>query len=494
MDTTYLSVDIGANGGKMYAGRIDGDHLEFSEVHRFDNRPVERDGRYVWDVPHLTTEVADGIEKADAMASDLASVAVDTWGVDFGLFADGDLIQPPYAYRDQEISSTKADLLAAKSKREIFEATGLNHWNAECSLWQYHYLSREEPAVLEAADRIAMMPQVITAGLGGRPAGEATIASTTQMLDPRERDWAWTFLRDLDLPVDPLPEIEPVGTSVGSLSPEIGRRIDSDPELLLPTSHDTAAAVAAMPFDGDNRAFLSTGTVFIAGVERDEPDLSTAAFEVGATNELGPEGTVRFLRNMNNGFFLVEECRETWREQGKSYAYDELLAGARQADPFRSLVDPDHRTFSTMGDMPAKIADYCRETGQPVPRNEGETTRCILESLAANTALLLDDLLGVAGGSDRVHVGGGGVRNELFCQMVAEATDRSVIAGPVEAAAVGNLFTQARAAGQVDGLADWRALVERSIDFQRYEPEQPDAWDDAKRRVQELGTATDEAS
>lgn len=487
MDATYLSVDIGANGGKMYTGRVGDDQVELTEVHRFDNRPVERDGRYVWDVPHLTAEVVAGIERADSAAEDLSSVAIDTWGVDMGLFDGDELVQPPYAYRDTRTSSTKDELLAAASKREIFDATGLNHWNAECTLWQYHYLSREEPAALDAADRVAMMPQTIAAHLGGRPTSEATIASTTQMLDPRTRDWARAFLRRLDLPVDPLPEVEPIGTSLGSLSPEVRRRIDADPELLLPASHDTAAAVAAMPLDEDNRAFLSTGTVFIAGVELDAPNLSTAAFEVGASNELGPEGTVRFLRNMNNGFFLLEECREVWKRRGKTYSYGELLEGARKAAPFRSLLDPDDRVFSTVGDMPAKIARYCEETGQPVPGNEGEMTRCILETLAANTGLLLEDLLSVAGDSDRVHVGGGGVRNELFCQMVADATERPVVAGPVEAAAVGNLFTQARADGLVDDLADWRGLVERSIEFRRYEPRRPGEWTDAKHRLKELG-------
>jgi rhamnulokinase len=486
----HLAADLGANGGTVYLGEFGDGSVEVREVHRFDNRPVERDGRYVWDVEALVDGVVEGIVRGDEVAT-LDSVAVDTWGLDFGLVADGDLLRTPYSYRDPALSSTVDDLLATVSRREVFEATGINHWNTPNTLWQYHYLATEEPELLSRADHLLLTPQLLSQRLGGRPAAEATIASTTQMLDPGRREWATDLVERLDLPTGPLPPVEDPGGSLGRLDDDVAGRLDSDPDLRLTASHDTASAVAALPLD-DDRAFVSTGTWFIVGVERDEPDRSRAAFEAGASNELGVGGTVRFLKNVN-GFFLLEECREAWAGSDGPTDYDDLIAAARAADPFGPLVNPDDPLFGIEGEMPERIRRYCRETGQTPPTTRGETTRCIVESLAAATAVTVDGLLDVAGAdADRLALGGGGVRNPLFCDLLASAADRRVVAGPAEATAVGNLLTQAVAAGTVADVDAGRRLVERTVDLDTYhpDPETSAEWERARRRLRDLRERT----
>lgn len=485
----HLAIDIGATGGKVYVGTADGSSLSFGEVHRFENRPIERHGRWVWNVERLLEGIGKGIEKADEEGG-IESIGVDSMGVDFGLFEDGELIQEPYSYRDPTVSSTRDEMLESASKREVFEATGINHWNAKNSLWQYHYLANNEREAFERADTMVNMPQVVSTLLGGRSCAEVTVASTTQMLDPRTYTWATDLLDRLGLPTGPLPPIERPGTRIGELDPRIATDVSSMPDIVLPASHDTAAAVAAMPFSEDDRAFLSTGTVFIMGVEVDEPIVSDAAFEIGASNEVGVDGTIRFLKNLNNGFFLLEECRHSWKEHGEEHGYDPLMSSAEDASPFRSLIDPDAKLFETVGEMPEKIRSYCAQTDQPVPDGKGEMTRCILEGLTLKTALILEDVFEVTGtSSDVLHLGGGGVRNELFCEMVAAATGQTVVAGPSDAAAVGNILVQASAYDRIDSIREGRRLVERELNLTRYGPHDTEGWEAAKNRLQQLESA-----
>jgi rhamnulokinase len=261
--------------------------------------------------------------------------------------------------------------------------------------------------------------------------------------------------------------------------------------LVSPASHDTAAAVAGLPLTADNRVFLSTGTWFLLGVELDEPNLTTEAFEIGASNELGSEGTTRFLKNIN-GFFLLEECREAWKETDEAVSYGDLMTAAHDSEPFGALIDPDDSMFDIEGEMPTRIRAYCERTDQPPPRTAGETVRCILESLTLKTAITLDELLDVAGVSaDRIHVGGGGIRNELFCRMLTAATDRTVHAGPADATAIGNLLTQAIARGTVGSIDQGRRMVEQERRPTVYEPQRGAEWaaaEDRMRRVLEEGT------
>jgi len=483
----HLAVDLGANGGKAYLGQFE-EGVTVEEVHRFDNRPVEQDGRYVWEIDRIRKEVETAIREADGRAV-LDTVGIDTWGVDFGLLREGELLRPPASYRDPSVTSTREEILDVMSKREIFEVTGINNWNTPNTLWQYHHLVTRERDIFERADSLLLTPQLLSTLLGGRPAGEVTIASTSQMLDTRTGAWADDLLGALDLPTDPLPAVEDPGGRLGSLRPGLAADLDSDPELVLPASHDTASAVAGLPLDDEGRAFLSTGTWFIPGVELAAPKIDDDAFAVGASNELGAGGRVRLIKNVT-GFFLLEECLAAWQSAGDSLDYGQLVSEARAADPFGPLVDPEADAFDITGEMPAEIREFCEETGQRPPGDRGELVRTILESLAARAALVVEEILDAAGtDADRLHLGGGGVRNELFCEMLASALDRQVVAGPAEATAVGNLLTQAISAGAVPDLETGRSQVAAAVSPTTYEPSRTDEWVDVKSEMHELVAA-----
>lgn len=482
----HLAVDLGASKGKVFYGDVEGSGLGVEEVHRFDNWPTKEGGRYYWDVERLCDEIIEGMKKAESKFDELDSIGIDTWGVDFGLVKGEELIKKPYSYRDPKLTSTLNELLEEVSKKEVFMATGISHWNVPNTLWQCHYLRNREPKLLESADKLVMMPQLLSWMLGSKIFGEVTDASTSQFLDPTSRDWAQDFLKKLDLPTEKLPELKNPGTKIGELEKSIAMEVESRPDIVLPASHDTASAVAGIPLEGGNRAFLSAGSWLIVGIELDEPVLTEEAFEIEASNELGVGGTTRFLKNVT-GFFLLEECRREWKEEGKQCGYSEIVEKASSAEPFASLIDPDDDSFTIEGKITEKIADYCRETDQKVPDSIGKFARCIFESLALKTSITLEDLMEVADESaDKLHLGGGAVRNEYFCQMLSSAVQMPVHAGPVEAAAVGNILTQAKAYSEIGGIEEGRQLVRESLKIRKYEPEEREQWTEAKSRLKEL--------
>ena len=483
----HVAIDLGASGGTVYLGRVTPSTFDVSEVYRFDNRPVDRDGRYVWDVDALVDAIEDGLAAAADRADRLDTVGIDTWGLDFGLLADGELLRAPTSYRDPEAAATREELFEAVGKRRLFDATGLTNWNTPNTLWQLHTIAEREPELLDRADRLLLMPQLLSFLLGGRPTGEVTIASTTQMVDAGRREWATDLLDELGLPTDLLPTLAEPGERVGPLDERFAPDPDAPPELVTPASHDTAAAVAGLPLSAD-AAFLNTGSWFILGVERDDPVRTRAAFDRAFSNELGADGTVRFLKNVN-GFFLLEECRAAWREAGHPVDYERLLSSAREVEPRRALVDPDAEAFSIEGAMPEQVRSYCRRTDQPEPITQGEVVRCLLDSVVTKTALAFDALAAATGEPPaRIALGGGGVRNDLFCRLLAEATDRPVTAGPVEATAVGNVLTQAVAVGTLPNVEAGRRLVEEAVDRTTYEPAESADWVPAKERMRDLPT------
>ncbi|MFU1783599.1 rhamnulokinase [Haloarcula japonica] len=485
----HVAIDIGASGGTVFLGEVTQSSFDVREVHRFDNRPVERDGRYVWNVEALVDHIGDGIRAADDPADGLDTVGIDTWGLDFGLLADGELLRDPVSYRDPESTATREQVFEAVGKRRLFDATGITNWNTPNTLWQLHTLAEREPELLEQSDGLLMMPQLLSAELGGRPAGEVTIASTTQMVDPERRAWATDLLDELSVPSDILPTLSEAGQRLGTVDDDVVSDLASTPEIVTPASHDTAAAVAGLPLVED-AAFLNTGSWFVLGVERDEPVRTEAAFEQAVSNELGVDGSVRLLKNIN-GFFLLEECREAWRDAGQPVDYETLLSAAEKAQPRTALVDTDADSFGIDEPMPDQIRAYCRRTDQPLPTGQGGIVRCLLDSLAAKTALELDALAAVVEDSpSRIVLGGGGVRNELFCQLLADATDRPVSTGPVEATAVGNVLTQAVATGTVPDIETGRQLVESAFETTTYEPQAGGEWADAKDRLAALTDAS----
>jgi rhamnulokinase len=482
----YLSVDLGASGGTIHSGQITAETLSVTEISRFDNRPVQHENRYVWDVDRLRDEIIDGIVTCTAQQGPIDSVGIDTWGTDFGFLSDGDLLRPPYSYRDPSLRESRSDLFDKIGKKSIFDASGVAHWDAATTLYHYHWIVQNEPAVVSEADHLVMMPQLLSWMLGAEPYCEATIASTTQMMNPATKDWATDLLAAADLPSDVLLPIDSSGTTIGTVDPERLPAEVPSPEIVLPASHDTAAAVAGLPLDQHNHLFVSTGTWFITGIELDCPDQSQQAFKIGASNELGIDDTVRLLKNIN-GFFLLEECRRSWEQSGKETNYNVILDEVDISDSIGPLVDPDSEAFGIEGDMPMKIRRYCRNTGQEPPNGVGPTTRCVLESLTAKTAVVIEELRDVTGDdSDRIHLGGGGVRNTLFCQMLAAALDIPVVAGPVEATSIGNLLSQAWASGEITSVAEGRELISSSFDLSTYQPRSERDWNTAKERMRDL--------
>lgn len=483
----YLAVDLRASGGKIILGKIQEDNLGIKEVHRFANRPILEGQRYVWDINYLYEEIVRGLKKANKLVNDIVSIGIDSWGLDFGLIGTGgNIIKNPYSYRDKQISSTKEQVLKNIPKQEVFAITGISHWNLANTLWQYHYLSQNEPEQLHKTKRILMISQLFSFMLGGDMCAEETLASTTQMMDVKSRTWSDEIGNKLGLSLDKFPRIKGPRTKIGTLKSKIANATGVKADIVLPPSHDTAAAVAGMPLRKKNKAFLSTGTWFIAGLELRAPCLTKKAYEIGASNEAGVEGTTRFLKNVT-GFFILEECRKKWRENDQIHDYGALLEEVSKTKPFGPLIDPDDESFTITGDMTEKIASYCRETSQEVPKTEGEIARCIFESLAVKTAMTLEDLMEVSNvSSETLHLGGGGTKNELFCQMISSATQVPVYAGPAEAAAVGNILTQAKAYSEIGSIGEGRRLVRGSLKIRKYEPEEHEKWEEAKDKMKRI--------
>ncbi len=496
MGTTsdYLALDLGAESGRGLLGRFDGQALQLEEVHRFPNTPVRMLDTLHWDFPFLFGEMKTALGKAGAQAPGLESVGVDTWGVDFGLIGRGDtLLGNPVHYRDARTEGMMDEAFRIVPRRRIYEATGLQFLNIN-TLYQLLALARAKSPLLDVAETLLMIPDLVGWLLTGRRAGERTDSSTTQLYDPRSGTWSDELCQELGLPRAILPELIDPGTVLGplrsSLAEEVGlRRL----RVVAPGTHDTASAVAAVPtvrpasLSGmPDWCYLSSGTWSLLGVEIPRPIIDDRTLADNFTNEGGVAGTTRLLKNIM-GLWLVQECKRTWARAGHDHSYDELIALANAARPFAALVDPDDPAFFPPGDMPARIANACVRTGQTPPADEGAVVRCSLESLALKYRWVVGRLQAITGTPIRaLHVVGGGARNALLNQFTADACGIPVIAGPVEATAIGNVLLQMMALGRLTNLAEGRALVARSFPVTTFEPQDPAAWQDAAGRFQTL--------
>ena len=480
-----LAVDLGASGGRVVAGGFDGRLLELEEVHRFDNGPVTMAGRLIWDLPRLWQEVSLGLRAAAARhGRAVSSVGVDTWGVDFSfLAADGDLLANPVCYRDARTRGMLAATTAAVPRADIFAATGLQFMEIN-SLYQLMALRHAESRVLAAADRLLMIPDLFHWLLSGVASNERTNASTTQCFDPQSGDWARPLMDRLGLPARIFGPISDPGTVLGPMRPDVAAETGlTGVRVVLPGTHDTASAVAAVPADEPPSprpewCYVSLGTWALVGAELDRPLVTPECLARNFTNEAGIGGTTRLLKNVC-GLWLVQQCRAAWQRAGQEWSWDQLTALAAEAPPLVTVVDPNHPSLVAPADMPAAIRALARASGEPEPETTAATVRAALESVAAavrRTLGELDSLLGRRVG--RVHVVGGGVKNSLLCQMIADATGRPVVAGPVEATAIGNLLVQLLAR---DGKVDLRAIrrvVRDTFEPVRYEPKDAARWND----------------
>ncbi len=483
MPHTYnvLAFDLGAESGRAMLARFDGERIALDEVHRFANGGVPVRGALHWDVLRLWDEMRRGL--ALAAPHGPASVGIDTWGVDFALLdADDALIGHPFHYRDRRTDGMVEAACRRVPREQIFAQTGVQFIQIN-TLYQLLAMVRAGSAALGAAHTLLMIPDLFNFWLTGRKVSEFTIASTTQCYNPRAGGWARDLLERLGIPPHIFAEIVPPGTVLGPLAPDLAAELGlSGLRVVTPASHDTASAVAAVPAAGDDFAYISSGTWSLMGVECSAPIITPQSLAHNFTNEGGVGGTFRFLKNIM-GLWLVQACRRAWQDAGELLAYDDLVALAAAAPPLVSLIDPDDERFLHPSDMPSAISDYCAQTRQPGPAERGAHVRCALESLALRYRWSLERIAEMRGCKPSViHIVGGGSQNRLLCQWTADACGVPVVAGPVEATALGNTLVQLISAGEIASLAEARALVRRSFAPLVYDPRPSAAWDDAYAR------------
>lgn len=491
--THYLAIDLGAESGRVMLGTLWEGRLTLEEIHRFSNGAVVIKGSRRWDLLHLYAEIVEGLRKAGARDLPIQSLSSDSWGVDYALMKGAEpFLTTPYQYRDERTDGAY-ERLGDVTREEIYAATGIQFMTIN-TLCQLHTDLLQRPEILKFADRFLLIGDAVNHLLGGDPVVEASLASTTQLFDPAKMDWARPLLARLGLPESIFPKVVPSGTVIGTLTPELQSEARLGPVKVVATcSHDTGAAVAAVPAtDEPGWAYLSSGTWSLLGVESPTPVLTEEARNLNFTNEVGFGGSVRLLKNIA-GLWILQECMRFWRESGHDHTYTDLVNLALEAKPLVSLINPGDGRFlrsggtTASGGMPARIAEYCREISQPVPETAGALARCILESLSLLYRKSLGELEQLTGQKiNRLHIVGGGTRNDLLNQCAASATGRKVITGPVEATAAGNILIQAIAGGAVASLTEARSIVARSFPQNSYEPQEPSVWEAAYQRFQSL--------
>ncbi|WP_369032705.1 rhamnulokinase [Streptomyces adonidis] len=479
---SYAAVDLGASSGRVMVGRVGSDTLELTEAHRFVNRPVRVPEGLRWDVLSLYAGVLDGLRAA----GQVDSVGIDSWAVDYGLLdRDGALLGNPVHYRDARTEGVAEKVWASVPAAELYAATGLQYAPFNTL---YQLTAARGTRQLAAAERLLLIPDLLTYWLTGEAGTELTNASTTQLIDPRTRDWAHDIARKLDIDLGLFAPLRQPGDPAGVLRAEVLEETGLTGPVPVTTvgSHDTASAVAAVPAVDERFAYICTGTWSLAGLELDAPVLSEESRAANFTNELGLDGTVRYLRNIM-GLWLLQECVRAWGDP----ELGALLRAAAEVPGLRSVVDAGDSAFLAPGRMAERIAEACRVSGQPVPESPGEITRCILDSLALAHRRAVADAQRLAGHAvDVVHIVGGGTRNALLCQLTADACGLPVVAGPAEAAALGNVLVQGRAHGLVGDRTDMRRLLARTQPLTRYEPSgDPAAWRAAEARLTEARLA-----
>ncbi|MGO8678912.1 MAG: rhamnulokinase [Limisphaerales bacterium] len=483
----YLAIDLGAESGRVMAGLWNGKTLRLEEIHRFPNGPVHLAGTMRWDVMRLWAEIQNGLTlAAKKYGPSIVSVGADTWGVDFVLLsATGEMLGQPRHYRDARTNGMMEKAFRQVPRAEIFAQTGLQFMQFN-TLFQLLAVKQNTPELLEQADCLLLMPDFIHWALCGSRVVEFTNGTTTQCMHPLQRNWATGLLEKFGLPARIFPKVVSPGTELGALRPDVVERTGlCNVKVVAPPTHDTASAVAGVPTANTGRAnwaYLSSGTWSLMGAEVQQAALSARALEINMTNEGGLDGTYRLLKNIM-GLWLVQQCKRAFEVGGRQCGYSELAQLAGQAPPLRSLVNPDDSRFLNPADMPAAIRGFCLETGQPPPGSEGELVRCAYESLALayRQALgWLEEL--TATRIEVIHIVGGGSQSAILDQFTADACQRPVITGPVEATAMGNLLVQVRASGELATLAEMREVIRNSSEVRTFTPGPAAPWEEAAAR------------
>ena len=467
----YIACDLGAESGRVMLGTLDGDKLTVEEIHRFTNGGILVGGSLRWDVLRLFDELKTGLAKVAARGLSVESVSCDSWGVDYVLLqGDEPFLAAPYHYRDKRTQGALQRAFAVVPAERIFEETGIQ-FMAINTLYQLIEDLKGRPSILSSAERFLNIGDYFNYLFCGVAKAEESLASTTQLFNPRRRTWSDFLIRNFGLPSGIFPEIVPSGTILGEMRPGVCHETGLQRcRVVAGCSHDTAAAVAAVPREDEQWAYLSSGTWSLLGIETSEPVINAKSLEYEFTNEMGFGGTIRLLKNIY-GLWIVQECRRSWAKKGEEYSYTQLTQMAEAATSPGVFLDLNDPLFLNPDDMLTAIAQHCRALKKNNPGTPGEVIRCVLESLAVFYRTKLEQLEEIAGRKlTAIHIVGGGSKNNLLNQLTCSAIGRPVLAGPVECAAIGNILIQAVALGHVSSIKEVRSIVRRSFPVVRYEP------------------------
>lgn len=476
MTKRVLAFDFGASSGRAIIGCFDGDKITLEEVHRFSNDPVSVGGTVYWDVLRLFYEIKQGIIKAK-IAGGFDSIGIDTWGVDFGLIdSEGKLMENPVHYRDARTVGLVDEAFKTMPKEKLYGITGIQFMELN-TLFQLISLKKYRPWMLERADKMLFMPDLFGYMLTGKMCAEYSIASTSQLIDLDKRTWSKEILDTFGIKESVFAPLVQPGTVLGELSKEVCEECGVDPVPVISVcGHDTQSAITSVPCEDGAFAFLSSGTWSLFGTELDKPIVNETSMNINITNEGGFDGSTGFLKNII-GLWLIQESRRQWKREGKEYSYADLEKLALAAEPFKCFIDPDAPEFVPHGNIPERVREFCRKTGQYVPETVGEIMRCIYESLAMKYRLTFEKLREC---TERdypvIHVIGGGTKDGLLCQMTANSCDRTVKAGPIEATVMGNVAVQLMSDGSVKNIGQARKIVADSSELKTFEPKDTDKW------------------
>lgn len=485
---SLCAVDLGAESGRVSIGHFDGSHLDIEVIHRFPNRSVRLAGTLHWNTPALFDEMIQGLQQAVKKSSDpIASVGVDTWGVDFGILdRNGALLGIPVHYRDSRTDGLIEEVTSIIPREEIYAKTGIAFWPFN-TIYQLRALALQQSPLLSEGATLLFTPDLLHYWLSGAKVSERSIASTSQCLSVHEDVWLSDLLAKLDIPAGIFSPVVPSGTVLGELLPDIAEIVgQTGMKVITPPSHDTASAVVATPLSSPHAAYLSCGTWSLLGIESQFPVATPAALEAGLTNEKGIGASYRLLKNIM-GLWLVQQARAAWAKEGKQYSYEALAQLAEHGAKFTAWIDPNDLRFYAPDNMVSAVQQACAISGQAVPTSVSDTMRCILESLAFTYRQSVEQLEAQTGiPIPCLHMIGGGSQNTTLCQWTANALGRPVITGPVEGTTMGNLLVQLQALGEIADLAEIREVVRRSCEVQTYTPVDDQHWQAAYQRFCEV--------
>lgn len=483
----YVALDLGAESGRVMLGTLVEGRLQMEEIHRFPTGGCIIGETLRWDILHLFEEMKTGLRKIAARQIEPASISTDSWGVDYVYFRKNEpMLSLPFHYRDARTDGALEKAFARVPADVIFGETGIQFMIFN-TIYQLLDDQAKRPDLMELSDHFLCIGDYVNYLFSGKIASEESMASTTQAYDPRTRSWSKKLIGKFGLPEKIFAPLVPSGTALGPLIPSLANELKwKTTQIVATCSHDTGAAVAAVPAEGDNWAYLSSGTWSLLGLESSVPVITEQSRGYNFTNEAGLGGTTRLLKNIV-GLWIVQECRRAWQKQGQEYSYDDLALMASEAEPLQSLIHPTDPRFYKPDNMPQKVADYCRETGQPVPATPGATIRCVYESLALLYRKTLQELEEISGKKlTKMHIVGGGSKSDLLNQMAANAMQIPVLAGPVEATAIGNMLVQALALGHLKSSAELRQAVRNSFPCKVYQPQHQALWEQAWLKFKEL--------